>query len=109
MDQLPSTFGRRLIPHILDDIAALDPSRSILSIPKSRILSEGYEDISSKTFADAVNRCAWWMSTELGKAQTSKALLYLAPLDIRYLVVAIAAVKTGHYVSVSRSNDDCET
>lgn len=95
----PMDCGRRLVPKLVDDIAYSDPQRPFVSIPRSSNLQEGYEDISYRAFAKAVNSCAWWIEKELGRDQQSKTLFYIGPLDLRYLIVLLAAAKTGHIVS----------
>lgn len=100
ISQVPVDCGRRLVPKLIDDIAYLDPQRPFVSVPKSSRLEEGYEDISYTVFAKAVNRCSWWIENELGRDVESKTLFYIGPLDLRYLIVLLAAAKTGHTVSV---------
>ena len=100
----PTDCGQRLIPKLVDEIAQSDPQRPYLSIPRSSVLEEGYEDISFIKFATAVNGCAWRLSSRLGH-EASCTLLYIGPLDVRYLVVILAAAKTGHVVSCSNSTE----
>ena len=59
-------------------------------------------DISNRKFARAVNRCAWWLTKELGEHTEPKSVLYLGPLDLRYLIIILAAAKAGHIVSLGR-------
>ena len=63
-------------------------------------MQEGYEDISYSAFAKAVDRCSWWIQKELGRDVKSKTLFYIGPLDLRYLIVLLAAAKTGHIVNL---------
>jgi hypothetical protein len=95
----PVDCGRRLIPKLIDEIACSDPQRPFVSVPRSSDVQEGYEDISYSEFAKAVNRCSWWIEKELGRDEESQTLFYIGPLDLRYLVVLLAAAKTGHIVS----------
>ena len=100
---LPADCGRRLIPAIVDQIASSDPQKPFISIPRSLNLQDGFADISYKAFADAVNKCSWWLEKELGRSKTLAPIFYIGPLDLRYLIVLLAAVKTGHVVSVDTS------
>ena len=103
----PVDYGRRLIPHIVDQIAHLQPEKPFISIPKSADIKDGCRDIGYGAFARAVNRCAWWMEGELGRNESVddlKTVFYIGPLDIRYLVILLAAAKTGNIVGISCSN-----
>lgn len=62
-------------------------------------MEDGYEDISYGTFAKAVNGCSWWMEEQLRTGGCSQTIAYLGPLDVRYLIVLLAASKTGHVVN----------
>lgn len=95
----PADCGRRLIPKVLDDIACSDPQRPFISVPRTSNIQDGYEDVSYSTFAGAVNRCSWWIEKEIGRERNSKTLFYIGPLDLRYLLILLAAAKTGHIVS----------
>lgn len=92
-----------MIPKLIDEIAFSDPQRPFISIPKSTNLQDGYVDISYNIFVKAVNRLSWWIEEELGQTQQSKTLFYIGSLDLRYLVIILAAAKTGHMVSLSSS------
>ena len=94
----PQDCGRRIIPKIIDDIAFNKPQRTFISVPKSSRIEDGFMDVSYFRFAKAVNCCAWWIESELGRSETSKTLLYFGPLDYRYYIVLLAAAKTGHVV-----------
>ncbi|CAD6569068.1 MAG: hypothetical protein ASARMPRED_002384 [Alectoria sarmentosa] len=92
----PPNCGKRLLPTLVDEIAVTDPGRTFASIPKSSDLVDGFMDISYRKFARAVNRCAWWLTKELGEHTEPKPVLYLGPLDLRYLIIILAAAKAGH-------------
>jgi len=94
----PPECGRRLIPKLVDEIARTDPQRTFIAVPKSSRLEDGFVDINYDLFARAINRCSWWMDSNLSKSKESKTLLYFGPLDYRYFIILIAAAKTGHVV-----------
>ena len=94
----PPDCGRRIIPKLIDGIAAREPQRPFISIPRSPSIEDGYEDIGYGTFANAVNSCSWWIEEHLGTSSGSQTIAYLGPLDVRYLIVLLAASKTGHVV-----------
>jgi acyl-CoA synthetase (AMP-forming)/AMP-acid ligase II len=96
----PLNCGKRLLPVLVDEIAATDPERTFVSIPQSSDLADGFTNISYCRFAKAVNRCAWWIRKELGGHTEQKTVLYLGPLDLRYLIIILATAKAGHVVSL---------
>lgn len=97
--EVPPNCGRRLMPTVLDEVAENDPQRVFVSVPKSANLADGFEDITFNTFAKAVNKCAWWIREQLGEKSMPKTMLYMGPLDVRYLIIILAAAKAGHMVS----------
>ncbi|KAF7949957.1 hypothetical protein EAE96_007263 [Botrytis aclada] len=88
-------YGRRLPPVLLDEIAAEDPERVLYSVARTDNMREGFRDINYKTVANAVNRCAHWLREMLG-TEKSRVFCYLGPLDLRYVILAMAAPKAGH-------------
>ena len=100
----PPNCGKRLLPALVDEIATIDPERTFASIPKSSDIGDGFVDVSYRKFAKAVNRCAWWLTRELGEHVGPKTVLYLGPLDLRYLIIILAAAKAGHVVSFEHMN-----
>ncbi|KAI1330923.1 male sterility protein-domain-containing protein [Xylariaceae sp. FL0255] len=91
-------YGRRLVPNIIDAVALNDPNRAFASIPRSENLEDGYTDISYQTVANAINRMCWWLSENLGLADTSEVFSYgmIGPNDIRYPIFLVAAMKCGY-------------
>ena len=59
----------------------------------------GFEDISFRTLARAIDTCAWWIerSLGLGRSKTFETLVYLGPLDLLYPMLTFAA--SGYKVS----------
>lgn len=96
-------YGRRLIPNIVDERARSDPERAVYSIPVSSAVgscgfedisargavysvpvssddvARGFRDISARVFANAVNRTAWWLESELGKGSSFQTIGYIGP------------------------------
>ncbi|KAI0149419.1 hypothetical protein BJ166DRAFT_63086 [Pestalotiopsis sp. NC0098] len=91
----PPQCGRRLPPVLLDEIAAEDPERVLYSIAKTEKIEDGFRDISYKTVANAVNRGALWLKEMLGTDE-SRVFCYLGPIDLRYMILVLAAPKAGH-------------
>lgn len=60
----------------------------------------GYNTITWKQFADAVNRAAWWLDENLPRTGTGpQTFAYLGPSDARYYILIVAAAKTKRQVS----------
>lgn len=97
---LPGGFGQRLLPALVDEIAVSDPSRPIYSIARSADPADGFDDISFKVFARAINRCAWFLHETLGSGWDQETpfptLAYLGPQDVMYGILTLAAIKTGY-------------
>ena len=98
-----TVYGKRLIPNIIDERARDDPERPVYSIPissgngsrgfqdistrgavysipvTSNDVSAGFHDISARLFANAVNRVAWWLESELGKGSSFPVIGYIGP------------------------------
>ena len=94
-DSIP---GRRLFPVMIDNIAESDPDKAWASIPVSSTLSDGYRDVSFKSFANAINRAAWFLESSFGRSANFTTVAYIGKPDMRYHVFSMAAAKTGYQV-----------
>lgn len=92
----PLHYGKRLLPTLIDDIAREDPYRTFAMLSRSTSVESGYYDITFHRFSTAINRCAWWIETRIGRSIDFNTLAYLGPLDLLYHIVTLAAIKTGH-------------
>ena len=88
-------YGRRLLPHLIDERARNSHERPYASVSVSKDPKDGFRDISYEQFANAINRCAQWLLDQIGHSQTFEILAYMGPQDLRYQVLVIAAIKTG--------------
>ena len=100
LSEPPAQCGRRLLPHLIDRVARDDPDRALISIPEVADAAESYVDVSFKTLATAVDRCAWWLEERLGRSEQLTPIFFIGPTDLRYLIILFAAAKTGHVVSI---------
>ncbi len=91
-------YGSRLLPQVLDDLAASKPKRVYASSPKTFDLEDGFRDVTVLQMSQAVNAMAWWLEKEIGRSSTFETLSYLGPPDLRYAIVFLAAVKCGYKV-----------
>ncbi|KAL8670081.1 MAG: hypothetical protein Q9168_005366 [Polycauliona sp. 1 TL-2023] len=97
LPQHPERLGQRLLPTLIDQIAADDPTRTFVSLTKSIDIQQGFHDVDYATFAAAINRCAHWLDQELGRPRYDfEKIAYIGPSDLRYAIFLIAAVKAGY-------------
>lgn len=99
MSRNPDT-GRRLLASVLDSIAANDPDRVYASIPLNNSdITLGFRDITYRQFANAINCAAWWIKEHVQTRGTPfETIAYAGPKDLRYPIIAVAAVKCGNKV-----------
>jgi hypothetical protein len=91
-------FGKRLVPALIDEIAQNDPDRICFSFPASSSLSDGFRDMSFRTFANAINKTAHFFHQEIGRSSMFETVLYMGSPDVRHYIVLVALMKTGHKV-----------
>ncbi|KAJ5087903.1 hypothetical protein N7456_011519 [Penicillium angulare] len=101
-------YGQRLLPVEIDKIARDDPDRVLFYIPRNNQPSQGYQEITTSIFANAINRVCWWLECEVGTKATPKTIGYLGQNDIRYFLLILAATKLGHKVLLSSPRNSVE-
>ncbi|KAI0429011.1 L-aminoadipate-semialdehyde dehydrogenase [Xylaria sp. FL1042] len=90
-------YGRRLVVTIVDDMARDEPDRIVYSLPLTRNVADGFRDITALELANAVNRTAWWLESELGKGSSFPTVGYIGPHnDFRYILLILSCVKAGY-------------
>lgn len=99
LSEPPRGCGERLIPDIIDERARESPSQPFASIPRSSRVEDGFKDVTYGQLGNAINACAWWIEKELGKGENFRTLTYIGPSDLRYAIITVGAIKTGHKVS----------
>lgn len=106
--QHPEKLGRRLLPTLIDHIAAIDPTRPFVSLTKSTDIHQGFRDVDYATFAAAIDRCAYWLDEELGRPRYEfEKIAYMGPSDLRYVIFILAAVKAGFVVRFPSRKNRC--
>ncbi|KAJ3579990.1 hypothetical protein NPX13_g582 [Xylaria arbuscula] len=91
-------YGRRLIPQIMDSLAAAGPSRTVYSLAMSSGNSLTYRHVTARTFAQAVDKTAWWLQSQAGKPESIQTVGYIGPHDLRHVLLTYACVKAGYAV-----------
>ncbi|KAL8679483.1 MAG: hypothetical protein Q9186_004259 [Xanthomendoza sp. 1 TL-2023] len=82
----------RLIPCAIDENARLRPQDLFATFPRSTNVIDGFQDVTFADFSNAINRAAGWLDES---GCQSEPLAYLAPSDLRHIILAVAAVKIG--------------
>ncbi|KAI9842789.1 MAG: hypothetical protein M1837_006892 [Sclerophora amabilis] len=106
--------GKRLLPVMIDHIAATDPDRAWISVPRDDLdLAKGFVDITYRQFANAINHAAAWLETVLAVAVAPRGpgvgiavvrhggfdtFAYEGPRDFGLLIVTVAAAKIGRKI-----------
>ncbi|KAF2686919.1 acetyl-CoA synthetase-like protein [Lentithecium fluviatile CBS 122367] len=89
-------YGQRLIPSLIDDIAANDPDRVCFSFPQTANLQDGLQNLTFRIFANAINKTAHFIQREIGRSSMFETVMYMGYPDVRHFIVLIALIKTGH-------------
>ena len=103
-DMASPDYGRRLLPSLVDEIAAECPDRPFASIPNTIKPEDGFQNINFGALARAINRCSWWIEALVGKGNGFPTIAYMGPQDVLYLILVLACIKTGYKVRTSRFN-----
>ncbi|KAI0840505.1 hypothetical protein F5Y06DRAFT_294493 [Hypoxylon sp. FL0890] len=98
IDHINVDFGRRLIPNVIDEIAEKDPQRECFSVPRSSNPQDGWEMITFKAYANAINYICHVIIEKCGKPLDGSfpTLAYIGPNDAGYVILLVAGIKTGY-------------
>ncbi|OAA36878.1 Male sterility, NAD-binding protein [Metarhizium rileyi] len=99
-------YGKRLLPVEIDRIARDEPDRVLFYTPRNNQPSQGYDEVTASLFANAINRVCWWLQSVVGTEP--KTIGYIGQNDIRYLLLVVAATKTGNKVLLSSPRNSPE-
>lgn len=100
--------GQRLLPSLVDEIAAADPDRVLYSITKTNDPADGFQDITAAAFARGVNRCAHYIAKTIGRGIDFPTLAFVGPQDPIYGIVVLACIKTGYKTLLLASRNTLE-
>jgi long-subunit acyl-CoA synthetase (AMP-forming) len=103
-----TAYGRRLIPQIMDSLAAAEPNRTVLSVAEASGSSLKLREISAQQFVNAVDKTAWWLYNQAGAPDSIEPVGYIGPHDLRHILLTYACVKVGYaalYLSPKNSTD----
>lgn len=79
--QASSASARRLIHLIPDELAKTVPDHPLFSYPKTSKPQDGFVDVSSKCFANAINRTSWYLFSLLGPPKDFATVGYMGPSE----------------------------
>lgn len=105
-------YCKKPLPTAIDEIARDHPTRIWASLPVDDWdLTQGFEDISFRRLARAINKVAHALDAALGprpprrRPSSSSAppetLAYIGVPDVRYQIAQVAAVKAGYKILLS--------
>ncbi|OAA72981.1 transferase family protein [Akanthomyces lecanii RCEF 1005] len=89
-------YGRRLLPQIIDELAASHPEQSLFSLSSMVKNVLEFRDVSARQFAKAVDKTAWWLQEKVGKPAAIQPIGYIGPHDLRHILLTYACVKVGY-------------
>lgn len=98
--------GRRLLPHVVDEMSETEPDHILYEFPTNNDVTLPFTKVTARDYANAINRAAWWIDDALGKGVNFPTIGYTGPQDLRYFIFVIAAVKAGYkmlYTSLRNS------
>ncbi|KAF2665440.1 acetyl-CoA synthetase-like protein [Microthyrium microscopicum] len=99
-------YGKRLIPAVIDQIAADDPDRLCYIVPESNFSST--RNVTFKDFSNAIDGMAWWLQANLGIPKERKPLCLICASDLRYFIFLSAAWKAGYKAFFSSPRNNIE-
>ncbi|QGA15106.1 hypothetical protein EYB26_002762 [Talaromyces marneffei] len=91
-----SPYGKRLLPQIMDDLAAAEPDRTVFSLASLVHGLIELRHVSARNFAQAVDKVAWWLRAQVGISDAIQAVAYIGPHDLRHVLLTYACIKAGY-------------
>ncbi|KAI0202451.1 hypothetical protein F4808DRAFT_76239 [Astrocystis sublimbata] len=91
-----TTYGRRLMPSVLDELATSDKPKLFGSLPHTNDPNDGFYDITVADIARCVDFMAAWIVDQFGVSKSCETLTYMGNNDFRGVVLFYASVKCGY-------------
>lgn len=99
-DSKGSEYGKRLVIHVLDHYAQNEPDRPYAYLPLSSDPKDGWEVVTFKQLANAVNFVGHELVRGLAdhgnQSEDFPTVAYIGPGDIRYVVFMLACIRARH-------------
>ncbi|KAF7519954.1 hypothetical protein G7054_g12910 [Neopestalotiopsis clavispora] len=96
-----NSYGRRLLPHVVDELRDSNPTRVHTSYPRTADVKDGFLDFTMADLGHSVDYMAAWIENKFGKSNSFETITYIALSDLRGLVTFLAAVKTGYKLLIT--------
>lgn len=93
---------KKVLAPTVDEYAETLPTQRYALHARGPEVSDGFQEITFKDLARAVNYMSWWIESAIGPAQSFETLAYMGSDDIRYFVFMLACQKTGYQVKEDR-------
>lgn len=74
--------ANRLVHLIPDELAKAVPDHPLFSYPKTAKPQDGFIDVSSSCFANAINRTSWYLADLLGTPKNFDTVAYMGSSEI---------------------------
>jgi acyl-CoA synthetase (AMP-forming)/AMP-acid ligase II len=89
---------RKLLISAIEEKARWTPGNTFMRYPPKHWETKGYQTISFIQWANAIDKVAYWLDSQLGGAEGSSTVAYFGPNDPRYAILTPAVIKTGRRV-----------
>jgi long-subunit acyl-CoA synthetase (AMP-forming) len=90
--------GGKLFIRAIEEKAQWIPNDTFMRYPPKNWETKGYQTISWGQWAKAIDKVAYWLDSQLGKAEESGTVAYFGPNDARYAIITPAVIKSGRRV-----------
>lgn len=88
-----------LLPHIVDHLAISKSDSTYIEHPRTATnLLDGFQRVTYRDFANAINGIANWFHDTIGCPKEIETVAYIGPNDLRYTAIVLGAVKAGYVV-----------
>lgn len=90
----------KLLVQAMEEKAKWTPYNTIFRYAPMNWEDVGYKTITWRQFINAVDKVAYWLDEQLGKATDEiETVAYFGPNDARYAIMVPVCIKTGRRVS----------
>lgn len=98
---------QRLIPNKVVALAHSSPDRVFASIPLTAKVVDGFYHITYLEYAQAIDRVAALLDENVDKSLHGRAVGYIGPSDLRYVILAVASARVDLRVRFIAENVAC--
>lgn len=88
----------RLLPSVIDDLAARKPDKVFCSLSRSPDPKDGLFNVTYGSFAGAIDNLAKFLNSHVLDGIPFETIAYIGPVDLRHQVLFCASMKVGAVV-----------